>query len=131
MRQSVSHTWRRIPIRYRLEGNRCETCGTYYFPPRAICPKCRRKGKLVPVRFSGKGEIVSYSKVYVAPSGLEERTPYILALVKLEEGPTVLGEIVDVDTVKIGQRVEMVFRRLQSEDPEGLIHYGYKFRVVE
>jgi len=58
--------------------------------------------------------------------------PYVFALVKLDEGPMVSAQIVDVkpEDVKIGMRVKAVFRRIQSEDPEGLIHYAYKFKPV-
>ncbi|MDD1653885.1 MAG: zinc ribbon domain-containing protein, partial [Methanomicrobiales archaeon] len=31
---SVARFWRKIPQRYNLIGTRCETCGTYFFPPR-------------------------------------------------------------------------------------------------
>ena len=31
--------------------------------------------------------------------------------------------------VKIGDCVEMVFRKIMEDSPEGLIHYGYKFRL--
>ncbi len=130
MKESIPLTWRRIPIRYRLEGVKCETCGTYYFPPRNICPKCRRRSKLTSVKFSGKGEVYSFTEVNVPPTGLETHVPYVLAIIKLEEGPLVLGQIVDLtyDDIKIGDKVEVVFRKLQQEDPEGLIHYGFKFR---
>jgi len=37
---------------------------------------------------------------------------------------------VDREGVEIGQRVEMVTRRLREYGPEGLIVYGYKFRPV-
>ncbi|MBN3036896.1 MAG: transcriptional regulator, partial [Candidatus Diapherotrites archaeon] len=32
--------WRRASERYRLEGTKCENCGSYFFPPRPMCPKC-------------------------------------------------------------------------------------------
>ena len=35
---SVARFWRKIPSRYNLVGTKCETCNTYYFPPRLICP---------------------------------------------------------------------------------------------
>lgn len=131
MRYSVSLNWRRIPQRYRLIGSKCETCATYFFPKRPICPKCRRKGNIKEVQFSGKGRIYSFTEVHSPPEGFEEQAPYVLAIVELEEGARVMGQIVDVkkEDVKIGQEVEAVFRVIQRDDPEGLIHYGFKFRV--
>jgi uncharacterized protein len=32
--------------------------------------------------------------------------------------------------LKIGQRVEMVTRKLREFGPEGMIVYGYKFRPI-
>ncbi len=133
MKLSVPGSWRKIPYRYRLEGTKCETCGTIYFPPRVICPKCRRKGKIVPFKnFSGKGKIVSWSVVYTPPAGFEELAPYILAIIELEEGPRVLAQVVDAkeEDMAPGKEVELVTRRMQEDNPRGLILYGYKFRLV-
>ena len=133
MKESIPLTWRRIPARYRLEGTVCETCGNGYFPPRSICPKCRRRGKIKPYTFSGKGKIISYSTVYTPPVGFEREVPYVLAIIELEKNARVTAEIVDAkeEDVNIGDEVELVFRKIQQDDPEGVIHYGYKFRLVK
>ncbi len=132
-RSSVPGVWRRYPQRYRLVGNKCETCGTYYFPPRTICPKCRRKGKLVEYQFKGKGTIESYTVVHTPPDGMEDQAPYVLAIVKLEEGPMLTSQIVNVDPkdVKIGMPVRLVFRKISEQGDDGLINYGYKFEPDE
>ncbi|NYZ76881.1 OB-fold domain-containing protein, partial [Candidatus Micrarchaeota archaeon] len=51
---------------------------------------------------------------------------------ELEEGARVVGQVVDCkpEDVKIGAKVEKIFRVIQRDDPEGLIHYGFKFRLV-
>ncbi len=132
MKESISLGWRRIPERYRLEGTKCQTCGTVYFPSRVICPKCRRKGKLEKIRLSGKGTIYSYTIIHAPATGFERFVPYIFAIVELEEGPKVSGQVIDVgpEKVHIGMKVEAVFRKIQSDDPEGLIHYGFKFKPL-
>jgi len=132
MRESIPLTWRRIPERYRLLGVRCETCGSSFFPQRQICPKCRRKGRIKGVRFSGKGKVYSFTEVTAPPEGFEDQVPYFLAVIELDEGARLTAQIVDAskDKVKIGSRVEQVFRIIQSNDPEGLVHYGFKFRLV-
>ena len=127
MRVSLPLNWRRIPYRYRLEGVACETCGNKYFPPRSICPNCRRASKMTHFKFSGKGKVVSYSKVYVPPAGFEAQAPYYIAVIELEEGPRLTAQVVDTEELSIGQKVKAVFRKIQQEDPEGLIHYGFKF----
>ena len=133
MVEGVPAVWRNIPYRYRLEGTYCETCGTAYFPPRVVCPKCRRKGKLKKMTFSGEGRIVSYTKVYVPPTGLELEVPYYLAIIQLSEGPMIIGQLVEVedDNIHIGDKVKVIFRKMKEDSDDGLIHYGYKFKIVD
>ncbi len=82
--------------------------------------------------FSGRGEVYSYTTVYDPPAGFERYAPYVLALVKLNEGPLVTAQLTDVmpGEVQIGQPVEMVTRKLRTEGDEGMIVYGYKFRPI-
>ena len=82
--------------------------------------------------FSGLGEVYSYTIVQEAPEGFEEQAPYVLALVKLDEGPMITAQITDLDDqpLVIGDRVEMVTRKLTTEGKRGMIVYGYKFRKL-
>jgi uncharacterized OB-fold protein len=80
-------------------------------------------------QFSGRGVVYSYTIVQEAPAGFEEQAPYVLALVKLDEGPIITAQLTDVeDPIEIGMRVEMVTRKLRADGKEGVIQYGYKFR---
>jgi hypothetical protein len=127
---AVPRFWREIPNRYNLIGTKCGNCETIFFPPRYVCPKCRRIGKLEPYQLRGKGKIVSHTVVHVPPNGFEIQTPYVLAIVELEEGPRVTGQITDCNpgNVKIGDEVEIAFRHMGEEGKDGIIYYGYKFR---
>ncbi|MFH1285357.1 MAG: Zn-ribbon domain-containing OB-fold protein [Candidatus Micrarchaeota archaeon] len=128
---SLPLMWRKIPERYLLVGSKCETCKGHYFPIRNVCPKCRRKGKIVPFQFSGKGKVYSYTLITAPPAGFELDAPYILAIIDLEEGARVTAQVVDCEEkdVKIGAPVESVFRKIQEDGNEGLIHYGFKFKL--
>lgn len=132
MKPGLPLLWRKTKERYNLVGTKCEVCGTYYMPERKICAKCRRKGKIVPYAFSGKGRIFTYTVIRVAPEDYEFFVPYVLAIIDLEEGVRITGQVVDVnpDDVKVGQPVEMVFRKIHEDNPEGLITYGFKFRPM-
>jgi uncharacterized OB-fold protein len=131
MHHSLPLVWRRIPERYNLIGNKCETCGTPYYPARKICPKCRRKGKLVKQAMPHHGTIYSYTRVHAAPSGFEHESPYELAIVELDNGVRLLTQIVDSPQEKIvvGASARMVFRKIYADAGEGIIAYGYKFKV--
>ena len=82
--------------------------------------------------FSGAGTVYSYTVVQEAPEGFEDQAPYVLGLIKLDEGPMITAQITDLDEqpIAIGDRVEMVTRKLTTEGPRGVIIYGYKFRKV-
>ena len=134
---SIARFWRETPRRYNLGGSKCTNCGTVYFPPRAVCPTCAHHresiGKMVPFQLSGDGEVYSFTVVHEAAEGFEMQVPYVLALVKTVEGPTLTGQVVDLapEDVRIGLKVRATFRKLREEGKAGVIHYGYKFAPVE
>lgn len=81
--------------------------------------------------FSGQGSVYSFTTVTEAPLGYEDQAPYVIALVRLDEGPMLTAQITDFDgEIAIGDRVEMVTRKLTTEGERGMIVYGYKFRKV-
>lgn len=128
----VPRFWRQITNRYNLIGTRCDNCDEVFFPPRHVCPICRRIGKLEPYQLEGRGKIVSYSIVHVPPEGFEDESPYTVAIIKLDEGPRVTGQITDCnpEKIEIGDEVEVTFRHVQEDGESGVIYYGYKFRLV-
>ncbi len=129
---SVSRFWRKIPQRYNLIGTQCTTCGRHFFPPRSFCPDCRRDGEIVDYQFKGDGEIVTYSVIRSASDQFENTTPYVLAIVKLDEGPNLTAQVVCTpEEARIGMRVRSVFRRIATDGESGVIHYGTKFVPAE
>jgi len=135
MVRAVARFWREIPQRYNLMGNKCTVCNRVYFPPREVCPYCRRNsfGKMVDVKLKGSGKVVTYTIIHTPPSKFEGQAPYAIAIVELDEGPRITGQIVDcdLDKIKIGMKVQATFRRIQDDGYTGAIYYGYKFRPVE
>ncbi|MCU0476054.1 MAG: OB-fold domain-containing protein [Anaerolineae bacterium] len=84
-----------------------------------------------PVQLSPYGTLYSFTTVTEAPEGYDEQAPYIVGLVQLDDGVMVSAQITDVDgALAIGDRVEMVTRKLTTEGVRGMIVYGYKFRPV-
>lgn len=134
---SIARFWRETGRRYNLDGCRCPTCRTVYFPPRSVCPTCAKHrqslGRMEPLQLSGDGEVLTYSIVHDAAEGFEMQVPYVLAIVRTKEGPNLTGQIVDVEPadVRIGLKVRATFRKLREEGKDGVIHYGYKFAPTE
>jgi uncharacterized OB-fold protein len=90
----------------QLEALRCGRCGALAMPPRAFCPECAARA-WQPVALSGEGTIASYTVIRVAPRGYAGEVPYAIAAVRLTEGLSLLGRIVDIplDTLRVGLAV--------------------------
>ena len=126
----LARHWRLNDQRYRLEGTVCKNCGAKFFPPRDVCAECRST-EMQAHEFDGHGELYSFTTIYQAPMGFESQVPYSVGMVKLDEGPMIEAQLADTNPadLKIGQRVEMVTRKLREYGDNGLIVYGYKFRI--
>ncbi len=125
--------WRHIQQRYNLIGSKCTTCGKVFFPPRVICPDCRRKGNIENIKFSGKGKIHTYSVIRSPSDEFKTIAPYAVAIIELDEGAKLTAQLVDcdVDNIEVGDPVEMVFRKISEDGPDGVISYGFKFKIVK
>jgi uncharacterized OB-fold protein len=129
---SVARFWRKIPQRYNLIGTRCTSCGRYFFPPRSFCPDCRRAGNIVDYKFAGNGRVVTYTVIRTASEQFEQMTPYVLAIVELDEGPRTTGQVVcSPEEARIGMRVKPVFRKMGSDGESGVIYYGTKYAPAD
>jgi len=125
---SVPMVWRKIKP---FEAVKCGVCGKIIYPKRKTCPDCL-SNDLSDFKLSGKGEIVSFTTIHTASSRFEKNIPYIMAVIKLEEGPRIISQIIsDKTNVEIGKKVCCVPRIISKDKKNGLILYGYKFEVIE
>ncbi len=89
---------------------RCRDCGAIYFPPRPFCPECGSRDVEVFVA-SGRGSLLSYVINHRPHPSFDG--PYAIAVVKLDEGPTLLSNIVDCpqtpDALVLDMPLEVVF----------------------
>jgi uncharacterized protein len=130
---SPAKTWRLQKYRYRLLGSVCTNCQSNYYPYKAFCTKCLKENSIKEYEFKPFGKILSWTVINVAPKGFEKFTPYIVALVRLSEGPIILSQICDTteDKLKTGLKVKAVFRKLAATDDTEIIKYGLKFEPQE
>ena len=95
----------------RLSAIRCGNCGELAIPPKEFCPRCReRRWNLVPLR--GTGSVISFTVIRIPPRGRLEEAPYAVAVVKLDEGVSLLGRIVDVPLDAVVAGLPVRFRPL-------------------
>ena len=96
----------------RLLIKRCRSCAEVHYYPRALCPFCGSDAMEWQTA-SGAGTIYSYSVMRRA------EVPYAIAYVTLDEGVTMLTNIVDCDfdALGIGQRVRLVFKPTEGGPP--------------
>ncbi len=119
--------WRLRAARYRLEGQRHRATGDIQFPPN---PDANPEWE--PHTLSGRGQIYSFTVVRQPPAGYDEQAPYLLALVRLNEGPMITAQLTDCDPdqITIDMPVEMVTRKLVDLGEDALLVYGPKFRPL-
>jgi hypothetical protein len=96
--------------RGELMLRRCTGCGTVAWPPRTFCPSCRA-GEPEWFVASGTGEVYTFTVVRKAQGEWRDQPPYVIAYVRLAEGPVIMTNIVgcDPESVHIGLRVRVVF----------------------
>jgi len=121
----IPRFWRKIKHRYDLNGSYCENCGNYFYPPRNLCPICRRKSRIREVQIDGEGKVLSYTVVH---EGRNLKKPYVVALIELKNGVKIVSQLAcDPKDVSIGMKVRRVFRKYGEDGEEGIIYYGTKF----
>ena len=99
----------------RLTYQRCGICGTAVFPPQAFCPRQLHLA-LDWQESAGLGSVYSFT-IVERPQTPAFRTPYVVAIVSLDEGYEMMTNIVDCDPadVRTGMRVQVKFEPVTEE----------------
>ena len=116
-----------------LEGHQCKACSAIYLGVRDNCAKCGARGKIEARRLSNRGKLYVYSIVYRSFPGIQ--TPYVSAIVDLDGGGTVKGNLINVEPdpkkISFGMPVEVVYKdALGRKDREGNSYLCYFFQPV-
>ncbi len=116
-----------------LAGSRCVACGSLHVPPRRVCADCGGLD-LALERAPREGRVVTFNVQHVVAVH-PEPAPVAVGVVRLEgEGGERGGQVSamfcdsDLGALVVGAPVELVYRRLGTED--GLVKYGWKARAV-
>jgi uncharacterized OB-fold protein len=98
-----------------LTAIKCGACGALAIPPKELCPECgKRAWSAVPL--SGDGAIASFTVIRVAPRGHAGDAPYAIAAVRLAEGVSLLGRVVDIPLDKLAVGLTVRFRPVVVRD---------------
>jgi len=106
----------------KVAGTRCKDCGMAFFPPRADCHQCLASN-MEWFEVSGKGKLITYSRLQYAPVGFEQDVPYCIAL--LDYGDyKVFGRIssdLAEEEIRVGMEMQTAVNRL----PNGQLNYVF------
>lgn len=122
-------SYRRDAWKFGLVASRCENCGTRHLPPARVCVRCRAVDQMAPERLADvSGTITTFTVDRLAFS---LSPPVVAAVIDFDGGGRLRCELTDVDpaSVKIGDRVEMTFRRLFTAT-NGVHNYFWKARPI-
>lgn len=98
---------KRGELRVRL----CHSCGALFRFIRELCPRCWSSDLGWQVS-TGRGVVIARTIIHTAPyEAMADRVPYVLALVELSEGVTMMANVVGCEpsAVSIGMPASLIF----------------------
>ena len=114
--------------KFHFTGSRCEECGTRHLPPQRVCVSCGAVDRMTPEALADVPGTIATSTIDRLTYSLNP--PVVVVVIDFDGGGRYQCEMTDVDptTVKIGDRVEMTFRRLYTTG--GVHNYFWKARPI-
>jgi hypothetical protein len=113
-----------------LEGHKCKQCSAVFLGERDVCSSCSARDEMETVKLSNTGELYVFSIVYRSFPGID--VPYVSAIVDLDGGGTLKGNLVNVDIdpakIEMGMPVEVIYQTAPRKDAEGNEYLTYYFQ---
>ena len=113
-----------------LEGVRCAKCRAVFLGERSVCASCGAREGLATTKLGNTGTLYVYTIVHRSFPGVP--VPYVSAIVDLDGGGTVKGNLVGIDPnpekIQMGMPVEIVYRKAPTKDREGNEYLTYCFQ---
>jgi uncharacterized protein len=93
----------------KLMAGKCQKCGKTQLPPRPLCDNCYSQ-QFSWVEVSGKGKLLTYTVINVAPQQFQALAPYAVGIVEFEDGLRIPGMIqATQQQLKIGMELTLDF----------------------
>ena len=98
--QDSTPYWQSL-LQHQAKLQKCGKCGRFRFPPSPSCYYCGTLGgSWEPI--SGKGVIYTWSVIHhPVDKRLSGEVPFTVAMVDLEEGPRIVGRLINADRAKL------------------------------
>jgi uncharacterized protein len=113
----------------RLVGQACGVCGQVFLEPRRHCAACCARDSMQPRALGTRGVLHAYT--IIQRSFPHVAVPYVSAVVDMESGATVKGNLVGVlpvpGSVRPGMNVRVVFALAPRKDAQGQSYMAYHF----
>ena len=116
-----------------LEGHKCGKCGSIFLGERNVCSNCFARDSMQSIKLNNTGKLYSYSIVFRSFPGIE--VPYISAIVDLDGGGTLKGNLIDCEPdpekIEFDMPVKVVFDdALGRKDKDGNSYISYFFKPI-
>lgn len=99
---------------FQLHGYQCKHCEEVFTEHHRACPCCAAVSALIPTDLAHQGRLFTYTIVHRSFPGIQ--TPFISAIVKLESGGFVRGNLVGLEArpefIQFDMPVKVEFERL-------------------
>ena len=118
---------------YFLSGLKCKGCNSIFLEDRSSCGKCFARDCFVELKLANTGKLYSYSIVHRSFPGVD--VPYVSAIVDLDGGGTVKGNLVDVEVdpqnITFDMKVKIIFKdALGRKDKDGNSYISFFFAPI-
>jgi hypothetical protein len=118
---------------YFLSGLKCKGCNSIFLEDRSSCGKCFARDCFVELKLANTGKLYSYSIVHRSFPGVD--VPYVSAIVDLDGGGTVKGNLVDVEVdpqnISFDMKVKIIFKdALGRKDKDGNSYISFFFAPI-
>ena len=102
----------------KLMAGKCLKCGKIHLPPRPLCDNCFSQ-EFEWMEVSGKGKLLTYTVIHIAPPQFQAMAPYAVGIVQLENGLKIPGMISGVahEQLKIGMKLTIDFGTCSTAQP--------------
>jgi uncharacterized OB-fold protein len=94
---------------------KCVDCGAVIAPPSGVCYACGSTN-MEWTKVSGKGQLVSFTVIHIAPEEFQSEAPYYVGIIALEEGTQVTARLkgfnpAKPEEVKLGCQVVLDYEK--------------------